>query len=169
MLLIYTITLHPPNYTVKVKGKVVPALWAPCHGGKLGEWRYSFTHSLTSALDGGEWSASHHSRFTLRAPHIHWIGGWVGPIAVLDVAVKRKIPSPCQESNPRTPVVQPVAQCYTNCIFLKYIFYTNVFTFIFKLYIGKRLKIYIYVQKSLKYAVQPILSKWQAMWLGGRS
>jgi len=27
--------------------------WAPCHKGILGEWRYSSTHSLTSALDGG--------------------------------------------------------------------------------------------------------------------
>jgi len=29
-----------------------------------GEWRYSSTHSLTSGLDGGEWSASHPGRFT---------------------------------------------------------------------------------------------------------
>jgi hypothetical protein len=28
---------------------------APCHEGILGEWRYSSTHSFTSALDGGEW------------------------------------------------------------------------------------------------------------------
>jgi len=28
--------------------------------------------------------------------------------------VKRKIPSPHQESNPRTPIVQPVAQHYTD-------------------------------------------------------
>jgi hypothetical protein len=28
------------------------------------EWRYSSTHSLTSALDGSEWSASRPSRFT---------------------------------------------------------------------------------------------------------
>jgi len=28
------------------------------------EWRYSSTHSLTSALDGGEWSASHPGHFT---------------------------------------------------------------------------------------------------------
>jgi len=34
----------------------------------------------------------------------------VGPRAVLDAVVKRKIPSPRRESNPRTPVVQPVAQ-----------------------------------------------------------
>jgi hypothetical protein len=31
--------------------------WAPRHEGVLGERRYSSTHSLTSALDGGEWSA----------------------------------------------------------------------------------------------------------------
>jgi hypothetical protein len=24
----------------------------------------------------------------------HWIGGWVGPTALLDAVVKRKIPSP---------------------------------------------------------------------------
>jgi hypothetical protein len=34
----------------------------------------------------------------------------VGPRAVLDAVVERKIPSPRQESNPRTPIVQPVAQ-----------------------------------------------------------
>jgi len=28
-----------------------------------------------------------------RAPGTHWIGGWVGPRAVLDVMVKRKIPT----------------------------------------------------------------------------
>jgi hypothetical protein len=31
---------------------------APCHEGVLGEWRYSYTHSLTLALDRCEWSAS---------------------------------------------------------------------------------------------------------------
>jgi len=36
-------------------------------------WPYAF---LTSALDGGEWSASHSVRFT---PGIHWIGGWWTP------------------------------------------------------------------------------------------
>jgi hypothetical protein len=34
----------------------------------------------------------------------------VGRRAVLDAVVKRKIPSPRRESNPRTPIVQPVAQ-----------------------------------------------------------
>jgi hypothetical protein len=77
---------------------------------------YSSTHSLRSALDGGEWSASRPGCFTSRerAPGTHWIGGWVGSRAVLDTVVKRKIPSPRRESNSRTPIVQPVAQSYTN-------------------------------------------------------
>jgi hypothetical protein len=36
------------------------------------------------------------------------------PRAVVDAAVKRKIPSSHQKSNPRTPIVQPVAQRYTD-------------------------------------------------------
>jgi hypothetical protein len=39
----------------------------------------------------------------------------MGPRAVLDAAVvKRKIPDPLRESNPRTPIAQPVAQRYTD-------------------------------------------------------
>jgi hypothetical protein len=38
----------------------------------------------------------------------------VGPRAVLDAVVKRKIPSPRWEANPRTPLVQPEAQRYTD-------------------------------------------------------
>jgi hypothetical protein len=43
---------------------------------------YSSTHSLTSSLDGGGWSASRPGRFTPRerAPGTHWIG----PITVLN-------------------------------------------------------------------------------------
>jgi hypothetical protein len=37
----------------------------------------------------------------------------VGPRAILDAVVKRKIPSPRRVSNPRTPIVQAVAQRYT--------------------------------------------------------
>jgi hypothetical protein len=46
-------------------------------------------YSLTSALDGGEWSASRSGHFTARerVPSTHWIGGWVGLRASLD-AVK---------------------------------------------------------------------------------
>jgi hypothetical protein len=44
-----------------------------------------------------------------RDPGTHWIGGWVGPRAVLDAVVNRKIPSPRPESSARTQIVQPVA------------------------------------------------------------
>jgi hypothetical protein len=90
------------------KHHAMKALW--------GEWMYSSTHSLTLALDGGEWSASRSGRFTPRerAPVTHWIRGWVGPRAVLDAMVKRKITSPRRDSNPRTPIVQPIAQRYTD-------------------------------------------------------
>jgi hypothetical protein len=83
---------------------------------RIGDWRYSSKHSLTSALDGSEWSASRPDRFTPRerAPGTHWIGGWLGLRAVLDAVVKRKIPSPRRESNPRTSIVQPVARRYTD-------------------------------------------------------
>jgi hypothetical protein len=101
------------------KGNLFPCLffnWTPRHEGALGKWKYSSTHSLTSALEGGEWSASRLGRFIPRerAPDTHWIGGWVGPRAVLDAVVKRKIPKPCWESNPRTLIVQTVAQRFTD-------------------------------------------------------
>jgi hypothetical protein len=49
-----------------------------------------------------------------KSPGTRWLGDWVGPRAVLDAVVKRKIPSPHLEMNPRTPIVQPVAQRYTD-------------------------------------------------------
>jgi hypothetical protein len=59
---------------------------------------------LTSALDGCEWSASRAGRFTPkeRDPGTHWVGGWVDSSAGLDAVVKRKIPSPCRDSNLRS-------------------------------------------------------------------
>jgi hypothetical protein len=62
-------------------------------------------HSLTSALNGGEWSASHPGRFSPRerASGTYWIGGWVGLRAGLDVVSKRKTSSSRQESNPDHP------------------------------------------------------------------
>jgi hypothetical protein len=41
---------------------------------------------LTSALAGGDWSASRPGRFTTGT---HWIRGWVNPIASLDSVEKR--------------------------------------------------------------------------------
>jgi hypothetical protein len=38
----------------------------------------------------------------------------VGPRAVLDAVVERKIPSSRRESNPRNPIIQYVAQRYTD-------------------------------------------------------
>jgi hypothetical protein len=82
----------------------------------MGERKHSSIHSLTSALDGGEWSASRPGRFTPRQrdPGTHWMGEWVGPRAVLDAMVKKKIPSHSRESNPGTPIVHPVAKSYTD-------------------------------------------------------
>jgi hypothetical protein len=37
-----------------------------------------------------------------------------GPSAVLGAVVKRKNPSLRRESNPRTPIIHPVAQRYTD-------------------------------------------------------
>jgi hypothetical protein len=96
------------HFNVRMKfgeGKVVPVLnKAQLHDGLLEEWRYSSTHSLTSSLDGGQWSASRPSRFTPRerASCTHWIVGWVGPRAGPYTVVKRKIPSSRWESNPRS-------------------------------------------------------------------
>jgi hypothetical protein len=104
--------LHPAVKKLKLS---LCFSWAPRHEGVLGEWRYRSTHSLTSAVDGREWSASRLDRFTPkeRAPGTYWIEGWVGPRAVVNAVVKRKIPSP-RRANPRTSIVQPVAQRYTD-------------------------------------------------------
>jgi hypothetical protein len=62
---------------------------------------------LSSALDGGEWSASRPGRFALgeRALGTHWIGGWVGPRA--GVAVDKRKMS-CRGSNPGGPARIPL-------------------------------------------------------------
>jgi hypothetical protein len=52
----------------------------------------------------------------------------VGPRAVLDAVVKRKIPSPLRDSNPRIPILQPVA--HPTPIF-KTIFQTEFYNLIF--------------------------------------
>jgi hypothetical protein len=53
------------NLHVKVKVKLSLCFnGAPRNEGELGEWTYSSTHSLASALDGGEWLVSRPGRFT---------------------------------------------------------------------------------------------------------
>jgi hypothetical protein len=73
----------------------------------LGERRYSSYSFLTSALDGGEWSAwcPSHAFFNPgeKTPSTYWIGGWVGPRASLDAEVPVNILCPCWGSNPSRP------------------------------------------------------------------
>jgi hypothetical protein len=54
---------------------------------------------LTSALDGGELSASHPVRFTPRerAPGTHWIESWVGPQSRSGRGGEERNPQPLQE------------------------------------------------------------------------
>jgi hypothetical protein len=73
-------------------------------------------------------------------PSTHWIGDWVGPRTILDAVVKRKIPSPRWESNPGTPIVQFVAQRYTNWAFRPLTLIYIVFKYIPKRCLGKRLR-----------------------------
>jgi hypothetical protein len=98
---------------VIIKGKAVPL-----HAMEAleGERRYSSYSVSTSALDGGEWSASRPGRaFTPgeRTPSTHCTGGWVGPRAGLDTEVRGKILCPHRGSNPDRPVVQPIVRHYT--------------------------------------------------------
>jgi hypothetical protein len=70
---------------------------------------------LTSALVGGEWSASRPDRFTPgeRAPSTHWTGGWVGTEPVW-TTWRRENSLPYQGLNSDPLVVQPIASHYTN-------------------------------------------------------
>jgi hypothetical protein len=98
---------------VKVKLSLCFFNRTPYNEGILREWRYSSMHYLTSALDGGEWSASRPGRFTPRerAPGVHWIGGWVDPRAVLKRWWREKFPGPAGKwtLNPDCPARSLVA------------------------------------------------------------
>jgi hypothetical protein len=66
---------------------------------------------LTSALVGGELSASRPGRFTPweSVPDIPWVGGWVGPRTW-----GRGNSCPYRDSNSDPSVVQPVSSRYTD-------------------------------------------------------
>jgi hypothetical protein len=101
------------NDYVKVS-KVKQSLYTPWR--RLGEEEYSSYSFTTSALDGGEWSASRPGRaFTPgeRTPGTRCTGGWVGPRAGLDTEARGKILCPRRGSNPDSPVIQPVVRHYT--------------------------------------------------------
>jgi hypothetical protein len=81
------------------------------HGG---ERRYSSYSYLTSALDGGKWSASRPGRAltpTERTPGTHWIGGWVGLRTSLDAGARRKILCPRRGSNLDHPARSQIMYC----------------------------------------------------------
>jgi hypothetical protein len=96
------------------KVKVKQSLYTPWR--RLGGEEYSSYSFTTSALDGGEWSASHPRRALPpgeRTPGTHCTWGWVGPRAGLDTEARGKILCPCRVSKPDRPVVQPVVRHYT--------------------------------------------------------
>jgi hypothetical protein len=80
--------------------------------GVLGEWRYSSTHYLISALDGGEWSATLLRQFNPQGK-IPWYPpdkGLGGPQS-RSGRVDEKNSQPLPGIEP--PIIQPVAQRYT--------------------------------------------------------
>jgi hypothetical protein len=87
------------------------------HCGAWGEWRYSSYSFSTSALDGGEWSASRPVRALHpgKGPPVPiWTGGRVGPRVGLDIEVRGKILCFCRGSNLDRLVVQLVVRHYTD-------------------------------------------------------
>jgi hypothetical protein len=93
-------------YDKRVRKKVKSSLClAKYHAMKRCGGPEVYLHALlTSALDGGEWSESRPDRFIPRerVPGTHWIGGWLGPRAGLDVMVKRKKSQPLPGIEPES-------------------------------------------------------------------
>jgi hypothetical protein len=93
-----------------VKGKGHPL---HTNSGASGERRYGPSHSLTTALEGGEWLTTRPAAFTPGKIHgTHCTGGWVGPRAGLDAETRGKTSAPVED---RTPAVQLVVRHYTDC------------------------------------------------------
>jgi len=88
------------------KGKVHPRT---DHEGAEGEYRYSYTLSLTSALDGVVVNATPRPPYPRERPGTHCIGGWVCPRAGLNRCGKSR---PHWNSIPRPP--KPLASRYTD-------------------------------------------------------
>jgi hypothetical protein len=84
------------------------------HGGGGGERRYSSCSFLTSALYGGEWSASRPGRALPPGKEppvpIGQEAGWA-PEPVWTQGLEEKSSAPAGD---RTPVVQPVVRHYTD-------------------------------------------------------
>jgi hypothetical protein len=86
------------------------------HGGAWGERRYSSYSFMTSALDGGEWSASRPGRVLPpgKGPPVPIVqeAGWA-PETVWTQRIEEKSFAPAGDRNPDRPVVQPVVRHYT--------------------------------------------------------
>jgi hypothetical protein len=73
---------------------------------------------FTSALVGGEWSASRAGRFTLgeRDPGTNWKATWVGPRTGQDDVEKALDPSGTRTPTPRpSSIVSSDGFCYCPC------------------------------------------------------
>jgi hypothetical protein len=68
---------------------------------------------MTSALDGGEWSASRPGRAlpSVKDPGTHYTGGWVGLRTGLDTEARGKI---FASAGDRAPAVQSAVGHYTD-------------------------------------------------------
>jgi hypothetical protein len=104
--------ISPLPYSRKpttIQGIVKKAKAVPLHTTEAlaGERRYSSYSFLTSALDGGEWSASRPCRALPRGKdtpptRTHCKEGWVDPRAGLDTEAIGKILSPLPGIEPRS-------------------------------------------------------------------
>jgi hypothetical protein len=101
----------PHQILLKGKGEVVPVLFSTEHHAMKAYWGSGgiAPRILTTALDGGVWSASRPGHFTPKkiSPSTPWIGGWVGPRVGLDAVVKRKFSAPAGTRIPDHPARSP--------------------------------------------------------------
>jgi hypothetical protein len=94
----HSIARHQGSHLILTRGK--QASKATCHGGAWGERGYTSYSILTSALDGGEWSASRPGERTPTVQEVGW-----APEPVWTQRSEEKVLCPCRGSNPVHPVV----------------------------------------------------------------
>jgi hypothetical protein len=101
----YSILLKFKHFSAVAKKRLFPDVRTHYHTmmtcGRVEIQLHGF---LTSALDGGEWSASRPYRFIPgeRATNAHWTGGWADSRVGLDAVAMRKISLPVPEIEPQS-------------------------------------------------------------------